>query len=268
MITVVGSSNIDFISYSDNLPKPGETVSGYEFKVTAGGKGANQAAAAARLGVETVILSKIGGKDLYADLLMDGFKWAGVETKYIGIEEDTYCGTAVIQVDKNAQNCITIIKNANGRVDTRYLDEHRGLIGDSKIVVIEFGIALETAEYAAGLAREAGALTIVNPAPAKPMSNRFYQLSDILVPNETETEGLSGVYPDSEKNKKEAAAFFHSRGVKNVVITLGEGGVFLSNEQGTADFPICCVEAVETTGAGDSFVGALGSRTAPGPALT
>jgi len=91
MITVVGSSNIDFITYTDKLPKPGETVTGNEFKVTAGGKGANQAAAAARLGVETNMLGKIGGKDRYADLLMDGFKWAGVETKYIAVEDNSAC---------------------------------------------------------------------------------------------------------------------------------------------------------------------------------
>jgi len=257
MITVVGSSNIDFITYTDKLPKPGETVTGNEFKVTAGGKGANQAAAAARLGVETNMLGKIGGKDRYADLLMDGFKWAGVETKYIAVEEDTYCGTAVILVDKNAQNCVTIIAHANGLMDREYLDKHRELIAASKIVVVEFGIPLETAEYAAALARKEGALTIVNPAPAKPMSDRFYRLSDILVPNETETELLSGVFPGNADSKKKAADFFHSKGVENVVITLGEGGVYLSGEKEAADFPICCVEAVETTGAGDSFVGAL-----------
>ena len=257
MITVVGSANIDFICYTDKLPKPGETVTGKEFNVTAGGKGANQAAAAARLGVKTNILCKIGGKDRYADLLMEGFKWAGVETEYIGIEEDTYCGTAVITVDAKAQNCITLIKNANERIDNSYINQHRNLIEESTIAVIEFCIPLDTAEYAAKVARDARVLTIVNPAPAKEMSDSFYRLVDILVPNETETEVLCGIFPDSDDNKKRAADFFHAKGVRDVVITLGEGGVFLSGEHGIAHFPICCVEAVETTGAGDAFVGAL-----------
>ncbi len=257
MITILGSSNIDFISHNDHLPLPGETVIGKNFIVTPGGKGANQAVAVARLGGKVRFLSKIGGKDKYADILLEGFRWAGVDYSCVEVEADTYCGIALIMVGEKAQNIISVIANANACITKDFLEKHRKLIESSKIIVTEFGIPIETAEHAALMAKAAGCCTIINPAPAVEIRDQFYDAIDIITPNETEASILTGYHVKDTESTISAAEFFHKKGVENVVITLGRNGVYISTSKKKEWIPIFQVNAIDTTAAGDAFNGGL-----------
>ena len=256
MITVLGSANIDYVCYTERIPALGETVAGTSFLVAAGGKGANQAVAAAKLGVRTVLLTKLGREDPYSGLLTDGFRAAGVDVSRVGYEQGC-CGCALIMVDRQARNIIGIVPNANARISVEYLEENRALIEGSRVLVAEFGVPLATVEHALALARRAGVSTLVNPAPALALSDRFYEDVDVVVPNETEAEALCGQRLSGPDCLREAAGFFHSRKVPHVVITLGEKGAFVSSGRRSQLIPAFPVKTVDTTGAGDAFVGGL-----------
>lgn len=255
MITIVGSSNVDFIIYNKRLPAPGETVYGKEMIVTAGGKGANQAAAAARLGARTCFLSKLGGTDRNAQVLWDGLKWAGVDTARVEVVQDSYCGSAFVTIDEDAQNCIIIIKGANEYITPEYIEKNKECIINSKLCMTEFGIAVESAEYALNIARRNGVTAILNPAPVFPISDKFYKIIDIITPNEVEARDLTGIEIINEKSAAEAASFFHGKGVKNVLITMGKRGAFISNGQNNEFIKCYDVKPIDTSGAGDSFSG-------------
>ena len=264
MITVIGSANIDYVCYADRIPELGETVAGRSFLIAAGGKGANQAVAAARLGARTTLLTKLGGQDRYACLLTDGFHAAGVDTSRVQFEPGSYCGCALIMVDGQARNIIGIVANANARISAAYIDENRSLIEASQVLIVEFGVPLPTVEHAVAMARKAGVTTLVNPAPALAVSDCFYENVDVIVPNETEAEALCGLRLSGTEDLKEAAGFFHCRRTANVVITLGEKGAFVSDGSRSAFVPGQHVKMVDTTGAGDAFVGGLACGLAEG----
>jgi ribokinase len=257
MITVVGSVNVDLISYAKNIPVLGETVIGNKFIVTPGGKGANQASAAARLGAKTVFLGKVGGNDKHVDIIWDGFKWAGVDVSKVEIESDIHCGVALIMVGENSQNIITIVSGANGRMRPEDIDRNYEQLAASKIVVTEFGIPIETAEYTTRVAKKLGVTTLVNPAPAVPISEEFYNAIDFIIPNESEATILSGVTVIDRESAERAAEFFHRKNVQNVVITLGNKGVFVSTFKHSEFLDIIPVKAIDTAGSGDAFIGGL-----------
>jgi ribokinase len=256
-VTVLGSSNVDFLCYSGKLPGPGETVAASRFQVSPGGKGANQAVAAARLHLDTLYLSKLGGLDPYRQLLTEGFAWAGLDWSRVEVEPGQYCGTALIMVDRQAQNMIAIAANANAYITRDYVERHRQMIVSSRVLMVEFGVPLETAEHAAVLAREAGVLTLVNPAPASQLSERFYAATDVITPNESEAAALTGVAISNLRSCGQAAAYFHQRGVRRVVITLGERGAYVSSGGDGELVPAFPVKAVDPTGAGDAFCAGL-----------
>jgi ribokinase len=264
MITVIGSSNIDYVCYTERIPELGETVAGSSFLVTAGGKGANQAVAAARLGARTVLLTKLGREDRYAGLLTDGFQAAGVDVSRVQFEPGSYCGCALIMVDRQARNIIGIVPNANARISVAYIEENRSLIEASQVLVVEFGVPLPTVEHAVALARKAGVTTLVNPAPALVLGDRFYENVDVIVPNETEAEALCGQRLAGPECLRDAAGYFHRRKAANVVITLGEKGAFVSDGRRTTVIPGRAVKVVDSTGAGDAFVGGLACALAEG----
>jgi len=268
MITVIGSANIDYVCFTERIPSLGETVAGTSFLVTAGGKGANQAVAAARLGVKTVLLTKLGQDDRYANLLTNGMRDAGVDVSCVQMEPGRYCGCAMIMVDRQARNIISIVANANAGITSDYIDEHRDLIASSKVLVVEFGVPLPTVRHALGLARKAGVITLVNPAPAISLTEDFYRDVDILVPNEVEAGQLCGQPLEGEDDLEKAAAWFHQRNVASVVITLGERGVFFSDNGRPALVPSRRVRVVDTTGAGDAFVGGLACGLAEGKSMS
>jgi ribokinase len=264
MITVIGSSNIDYVCYTERIPQLGETVAGSSFLVAAGGKGANQAVAAARLGASTVLLTKLGREDRYAGLLTAGFQDAGVDVSRVQLEADSYCGCALIMVDRQARNIIGIVPNANACISVDYIEENRPLLEASRVLVVEFGVPLPTVEYAVALAKKAGVTTLVNPAPALALVDSFYENVDVIVPNETEAEALCGQQLAGPEGLQEAAGYFHRRKVGNVVITLGEKGAFVSDGRRCALLPALPVKTVDTTGAGDAFVGGLACALAEG----
>jgi len=264
MITVIGSANIDYVCYTERIPELGETVAGSSFLVTAGGKGANQAVAAARLGARTVLLTKLGREDRYAGLLTDGFQAAGVDVSRVQFEPGSYCGCALIMVDRQARNIIGIVPNANACISVAYIEENRSLIEASQVLVVEFGVPLPTVEHAVALARKAGVTTLVNPAPALALSDRFYEDVDVIVPNETEAEALCGQRLAGPECLRDAAGYFHRRKAANVVITLGEKGAFVSDGRRTTVIPGRAVKVVDSTGAGDAFVGGLACALAEG----
>ncbi|RKL61607.1 ribokinase [Thermoanaerobacteraceae bacterium SP2] len=257
MITVVGSSNIDYIISNKKLPEPGETIYGTGMFITAGGKGANQAAAAARLGADVCFLSKVGGNDKNSEILWEKLKWAGVNIDNIEVEENTYCGYGFVMVSEDGQNRIIIIKGANEYITPQYVEKHKETIINSKICMSEFMIPIETAEYAISIAHNNGVVTILNPAPAFPIDDRFYKKIDIITPNEIEARDISGVEIKDKKSAVEAANYFHAKGVKNVLITLGSRGSFISDGTRQEFIKSYNVKAIDTSGAGDSFNGGL-----------
>lgn len=258
MITVVGSNTVDYFSYSERLPLPGETLFGNEMMISAGGKGANQAAAAAKLGAQAFYLGMVGELDRYVDLILDGLKRAGVDVSNVETAEGSYCGAGYVMINtKTAQNCIIIIYGANSSVTPEYIERHKEFILKAKICMTEYMIPIESAQYAMELARKNGVMTVVNPAPAAPTSDAFYKCIDLFLPNEVEAMGLTGIEILDEKAAAETAAFFHGKGVKQVVITLGGRGAFVSDGQRSEIVPSYRVKAVDTSGAGDAFNGAI-----------
>jgi ribokinase len=257
MLTVVGSALVDIMSYGDRLPVPGETVTGKRYQITPGGKGANQAAAAARLGVETYFIGKLSGCDRLTEVLWEGFAWAGVKVDHVQVVNDVSCGIGVIMVDKMSQNFITIVLGPNAQMRPEDVDAKMGVLCRSKIMATEFGIPIQTAEYATIKCRAAGLLTIVTPGPAEPMSDVFYRATSVIVPNETEAEILTGVKVQDAASAQKAAAVFHGRGVEKVIITMGSKGAFVSDGSCSQTLAGIRVNAVDSTGAGDAFIGGL-----------
>lgn len=283
MITVIGSSNIDYITHGFRIPNKGETVFADNFMTTSGGKGANQAVAAARLGADVTLLTMLGKQDRYINLLTDGFTWAGVDYSRTGTKEDDHCGCALIMVDGQGQNIITIVSNANSAITPEYIAGEEEILKKSDLVLIEFGIPMETAVYGAEVAVRYGARVIVTPAPVQPIPDELYAHTSILVPSKTEASELSGIDIVDGQSASAAAAFLHNKGVNDVIITLGEEGALISSlsvlgcevyDSNSGDIrPLTrqvgahAVSAVDTAGAGDSFTGALASSLDRGKGL-
>jgi len=258
MITVVGSNTVDYFSYAKRLPLPGETLFGDQMLISAGGKGANQAAAAARLGAEVYYLGMVGELDRYVDVVLDGLKEAGVDVSNVETAQGLFCGAGYVMINTvTAQNSIIIFYGANACVSPEYIERHKAYILNSKICMTEYMIPLESAQYAMELARRNGVMTVVNPAPNAPTSDAFYRCMDLILPNEVEAMGLTGIEITDDKTASEAAAFFHGKGVKQVVITLSGRGAFVSDGQRSEIVPAFKVKTIDTSGAGDSFIGAL-----------
>ncbi len=253
MITHVGSINVDYIVHNKRLPEPGETVFGDSLSMAIGGKGAIQIGAVARLGVPTCFLSMMGELDPNLSLVKSDLAWAGVNCERIGMAKDMFCGSAFVLVEEGGANAISIVHAADKAVTPAYVERNRDAIRDAKVVMTEFMLPMETCEYAMKMAKGYGAATIVNPAPVREIPEGLYQYIDIITPNESEAAGYCGFAVDNEKSVMEACAFFHEKGVKNVVITLGERGAFASDGQKTEMIDAYKVKAVDTTGAGDSF---------------
>jgi ribokinase len=264
MVSVVGSANIDYVCFVERIPALGETVSGSSFLVAAGGKGANQAVASARLGAQTALLTKLGGADRYSCLLTDSFRAAGVDISRVSLEPGAYCGCALIMVDRQARNIISIVPNANAGISPAYIDRHRSLIEGSRVLILELGVPLPTIRHSLALARRAGVLTLVNPAPVRELPEDFYREVDVLVPNEVEAGQLCGQSIAGRACLERAAAYFHGLQAKQVVITLGEKGAFVSDGRRQELLPGHVVKVADTTGAGDAFVGGLACLLAEG----
>lgn len=261
-IIVIGSSNIDMVAQVDHLPAPGETVGNSKFFQANGGKGANQAVAAARLGGEVTFITSLGN-DLFSNPLIEHFKKENIATEYIITDPELPTGTALIFVSSSGENCIAVAPGANSALLPSRIGFLDSVINGADIVVMQAEIPYETISQVAFLAHRKGVKVLLNVAPACTIDSDLMQVVDILVVNEIEAEFISG--KSMEHYSVEAIALdLFNKGVKNVVITLGEQGVYLKTQDFCCEVPAYKVTVVDTTGAGDTFCGALAVACANG----
>jgi len=262
MILVVGSSNIDLVASVDRLPSRGETVLGYRFAQSFGGKGANQAVAAARAGAEVAFLSKLGA-DANGRLIEQHLAAQGLSHPILLRDAEFPTGVAMILVDHSGENQIAVVPGSNGRLTPADLRQHRELIAGARVLLLQMEIPRETVFEALRLGRECGLTTILNPAPAAPLPSDLLRLVDILTPNESEAQALTG-----SADPAEAARILTDRGVGAVVVTCGPDGAFLTvGKKDVTHIPGFLVVTIDSTGAGDAFNGALACAVAEGVPL-
>lgn len=263
-ILVIGSLNMDMVIPMKRMPMSGETVMGESITHIPGGKGANQACAAGKLGGNVTMLGCVGN-DGFGTELLENLRLAGTDVSHIDRIDGVSTGIAVIYVDAKGNNSIVVVPGTNGRCDTDYLKENDILIQESDYVLFQMEIPQEAVFYGITRARELGKTIILNPAPAPDgIPDEILRKIDYITPNETEAAKLAGIEGISLDDMKEAASRLRQRGVGNVLITLGSQGVMLVNEEGFQIFPARKVEAVDTTAAGDCFNGAFVTGLAEG----
>jgi ribokinase len=265
-IVVVGSSNTDMIIKVDRLPGPGETVSGGAFSTAAGGKGANQAVAAARAGAEVGFVARVG-EDSFGEQAITGFVGDGIDVRHVTRDPAAPSGVALIFVDDSGENSIAVAPGANARLTPEDVEAAGGLITGADVVVMQLETPIETVERAAALAREHGVRVILNPAPAQPLSDEILGKVSILTPNESEAELLTGIQVEDDAGAEAAARTLAARGVETVILTLGARGAFVFESDSRELVPGFEVQAVDTTAAGDVFNGSLAVGLAEGMQL-
>ena len=267
-ICVVGACNLDLISYVSRLPRMGETLHGSRFHMGFGGKGANQAVMAAKLGGDVAMVTKLG-QDVFGENTLKNFNAWGVNTRHVHFTDQAFSGVAPIAVDNEGHNSIIIVTGANDLLTDTEIEAARPVISAAAILVCQLEIPLDINLAALRIAREAGVKTIFNPAPARSeIPQEFYRLSDIICPNETETELLTDMSVESLEEAKNAAKVLITRGAATVILTLGERGSLLVTGATTEHVPVQPVKAMDTTGAGDAFVGSLAFFLAAGKSLS
>lgn len=255
-IVVIGSSNTDMVVKSDRFPESGETILGGDFYMLPGGKGANQAVAAARLGGNVNFMCRVG-EDLFGRRAIEGYKKEDISTENVIVDSERPSGVAIITVNGSGENKIVVAPGANNGFTNKEIEEGYDLIANAKIVVIQLEIPIQTVGKIIESANKNETYVILNPAPAQPLPTWFYEDLYLITPNETETESLTGIELKDDQTKIEAAEWFQKRGVNNIVITMGDRGSFLVTENYTGHISAPDVKAVDTTAAGDVFNGAL-----------
>ncbi len=249
-----------------HLPRPGETVLGGEFLSAAGGKGANQAVGAARAGGRVSFIARVGD-DAFGRAAIAGYERDGIEVSGVSLDRSSPSGVALIVVSQDGENSIAVAGGANNKLSVADINRAATTIRSAAVVVLQLETPTATVQAAADMAHRAGALVILNPAPARPLSNALLKRVSILTPNETEAELLTGVPVTDERGAANACARLHARGARTVILTLGKRGAFLSHAGGAGLVPGFRVNAVDTTAAGDIFNGALAVALAERRAL-
>lgn len=263
-VLVVGSLNMDLVTRAPRLPRGGETLAGHSFSTVAGGKGANQAVAAARLGASVAMIGCVGA-DAYGEQLRAGLAAEGIDCTGVTVIEGQPTGIAAILVDDQSQNAIVIVAGANGELSTTLIDRFEALLAQVKVVICQLEVPLATVGYVLERARALGKVVILNPAPAsEPLPAHWYPLIDYLIPNESEAAVLSGLAVDSVATADAAANVLLSAGAGKVIVTLGAQGALFASGSQSAHFPTPPVQAVDTTAAGDTFVGGFAAALAAG----
>jgi len=265
-ITVVGSYNTDLVVRTPRMPAPGETILGGPYFTGPGGKGGNQAVAAARLGADTTLLVKIG-RDYYGDGAVQNFETEGIHTQAVIRSDTSHTGTAFIIVDQGGENMIVVASGANMQFTPADVQAMREAILQADLLVLQLEIPIETVTYAASQAHAAGIPVLLNPAPAQTLEDGLLKMVDYLTPNVTELQQITGLAVREPREAAQAGAALLERGVKNVVVTLGEKGALAVTSGGHLHVPGRRVDALDTTGAGDAFNGALAVAIAEGQGL-
>jgi ribokinase len=261
-VVVVGSSNTDMVVRAERLPKPGETVLGGALAMLPGGKGANQAVAAAKLGAQVTMVARVGA-DVFGDAAVSHFEMAGIETKFVVRDTETPSGAALIGVDEaTGENAIIVAPGANARLGISDIEDAAEAVRAADVVICQLESPLETVEAVLAMAARAGTTTILNPAPAQVLPMSLLQGVSVLTPNAGEAAMLAG---QDEDNHVLAAQWLRRLGAANVVVTLGARGCYVSTEVGDTAVPgIPARKVVDTTAAGDCFTGALAVALAEG----
>jgi len=255
-VLVIGSANMDMVVTAERFPYPGETIFGKKFQTFPGGKGANQAVGCAKLGGKTYFIGKYGD-DAFCGTLIKNMRSEGVDLEHIFIDSEESTGTALITVDDEGQNEIIVISGSNMKLSPSDIESKAELFGHVKVVLSQLEIPLNTVIKIAEFCKKGGALFILNPAPAIKLPDELLQKIDYLTPNELELELLSGSKVIDEESAEKAAKILVNKGVGNVIVTLGSKGSLFVNRNKNLIFPAYKVQAVDTTGAGDAFNGAL-----------
>jgi ribokinase len=262
-IAVVGSANVDLTTFSDAFPRPGETIFGEKFDLGFGGKGANQAVAARLCGASVCMVAKVGS-DLFGPATIKNFESFGIDATHVRIAEGISSGVAPIFVDRHGQNRIIVVKGANDTLSPDDVDAAAPLLRKADSIVVQFEIPLRTVYHTIRFAKSSGVPCIVNPAPALPMDIREVAAADYFVPNESEAEVITGIPVRSSNDAKECADYLLRQGFSRVVVTLGERGSLLASPEGVELIPAFKVNTIDSTGAGDAFIGSFAAFLAEG----
>lgn len=255
-VVVVGSSNTDMMVKTPRIPVKGETILGGDFMMVPGGKGANQAVAAARLGAETTLIARLG-KDIFGDSSIANFKENNINIKFIRRSEETPSGVALIFVDEQGENVIVVAPGANRKLMPEDVERTEAMIESAAVVLLQLEIPMDTVEYTASVAQAYGVPVILNPAPARKLSPELLADITYLTPNETEASLLTDIKVTDTATAEKAGKILTDQGVGTVIITLGASGALIVTKEDSELIPAPKVNAVDTTAAGDAFNGAL-----------
>lgn len=264
-ILVIGSSNTDMTAKTETLPLPGQTLIGGDFTTGPGGKGANQAVAAARLGGDVALVCKVGN-DSFGDEALKHYAEEGLDTSLI-LRSDKPSGVALINVDAKGENCIVVAPGANMDFTDADIDGTADAIREAGILLMQLEIPIPAVLKAARIAHEAGTLVVLNPAPYAPLPEEIFEYVDLFIPNETELSAYAGIEVNDVESAKRAAGIMVEKGVKKLIITLGSKGSLITDGLTDEAVSPVKVDAVDTTAAGDTYCGALCVGLASGMAL-
>jgi ribokinase len=262
-IVVVGSANVDLTTFTDQFPRPGETIFGREFHLGFGGKGANQAVAAKLCGARVSMMARVGD-DLFGSATIENFNSRGIDASHVWITPGVSSGVAPIFVDSSGQNRILVVKGANDRLSPADVDGASDLLGGADLIVLQLEIPIETVYHTLRWARAHGIRAILNPAPGQALDLPEAANADYVIPNETEAEALSGMPVGTLDEARDCAQKLLAGGLRRVIVTLGANGALCAGAGGIRHVPPYKVEPVDTTGAGDAFIGSLACFLASG----
>lgn len=266
VITVVGSANVDMVATAPRLPKPGETVIGTNFTIACGGKGANQAVAAARLGASASFVGRVGD-DMFGEMLERSLREAGVNTAHLKRDKNSHTGVAQIYVAHGGENCIVVVLGANGRVNASDIEEAESCIAQSDCLILQLEVPDDAVAKAFEIANRHGVRIVFNPAPAREFDYSLLRICDVITPNESEAMRIVGMEIQNLDDAKVAASELLNMGANSVVLTLGEQGAVVADSNGVEHIPAFKVNSVDATAAGDAFTAALAVRLCEGASV-
>jgi len=255
-IAVVGSANIDLTTFADRFPKPGETIFGQKFHLGFGGKGANQAVAARLCGADVCMVARVGS-DLFGPATIENFRKLGIDPTYVKQVDGLSSGVAPIFVEPNGQNRILVVKGANDAVRPADVDDAAERLKSVDSIVLQFEIPVETVYYTIGFARKHKIRCILNPAPAQAVDRAALEGLDYFVPNESEAEAITGIPVKTLEDARRCAQKLVEGGIRRVILTLGANGSLLASREGSEHVAPFAVGSVDSTGAGDAFIGSF-----------